>query len=57
MSDSQFEALLFMFVVGLFGLPLAAEKNGRVIRTIGMAWTAVWWLPPLAMLWVKGVFG
>ena len=61
MSDQQFFALWMMLLVGMFGLPVyfesEHESKHKATRIAGAVWAAVWWLPPLAMLWIKGVFG
>jgi hypothetical protein len=60
-SDMQFFALSMMLLVGMFGLPVYLEseyeRKHKATRIAGAVWIAVWWLPPLAMLWIKGVFG
>lgn len=60
MSEGQATAMFTMFAVGLIALPFAPEawnaKNMRP-RVAVIAWVAIWMLPPLATLWIKGVFG
>ena len=61
MSDQQFFALGMMLLVGMFGLPVYIEseyeRKHKAVLIAGTVWIAAWWLPPLAMLWIKGVFG
>ncbi len=61
MSDQQFFALCMMLLVGMFGLPVYIEseyeRKHKAVLIAGTVWIAAWWLPPLAMLWIKGVFG
>ena len=53
----QEEALWVMFLVGAMGTPVFIESEHEEFRVAAAVWVAVWWLPPLVMLWVKGVFG
>ena len=58
MSDGQDLALWMMLVVGVPGAGMATLcENSKKVRIAGVAWAAVWWLPPFVMLWIKGVFG
>ena len=50
-------ALTLMPLAGMFGLHLFFEARTKAVRIAGAVWGAVWWLPPFAMLWIKGVFG
>jgi hypothetical protein len=56
MSPEQGAMLWLMFIIGLAGMPMVFEGKG-IMPKIGYAWMAFWWLPPLAIVWVKGVFG
>ena len=57
MSDEQVIALMLMLLAGILGLPVYFEGKHKATRIAGAVWVAVWWLPPLAMLWIKAVFG
>ena len=57
MSDEQVLALMLMPLAGMLGLPFYFEGKHKATRIAGAVWVALWWLPPFAMLWVKGVFG
>ncbi len=57
MSESQFFALLFMAIVGFAGVPVFIDGGRKRWRIAGAVWAVAWWLPPLVLLWVKGVFG
>lgn len=58
MSEDQFVALWMMLVIGMPGVLVAIDScASKRVRVAGGVWVALWWLPPLAMLWVKGVFG
>ena len=73
MSDGQVIALWLMLFIGAGGgLPVLCSKEwsigrdmvpysgylyGKKWRIAAAVWVAAWWLPPLALLWVKGVFG
>ena len=57
MSDQQLIALILMLLVGAFGFAAYFEGRTKASRIAGMMWVAAWWLPPLVMLWIKGVFG
>jgi len=50
-SDQQVIALM------LLGFPAYFEGRTKAVRVAGAVWIAAWGLPPLAMLWIKGVFG
>jgi len=56
-SDMQFGALLLMAIVGFAGVPVFIDGGSKRWRIAGAVWAAMWWLPPLVLLWVKGVFG
>jgi hypothetical protein len=58
-SDMQFGALFVMLVVGIPGVIAAVEppRVSKRIRIAGMVWVVFWWLPPLTLIWIKGVFG
>jgi hypothetical protein len=56
-SESQFFALLFMAIVGFAGVPVFIDGGRKRWRIAGAVWAVAWWLPPLVLLWVKGVFG
>lgn len=53
----QAGALWLMLFVGAFGIPVFADSEHKAIRIAAAVWVALWWLPPLAMLWIRGVFG
>jgi hypothetical protein len=55
----QFGALWAMLLIGIPGACAAFEPAGgsKRVRIGGVAWVALWWLPPMTMLWIKGVFG
>ena len=57
--SEQAGALWAMFFIGIPGVLVALGDPfvSRGVRIAGGVWVAVWWLPPLVMLWVKGVFG
>lgn len=57
MNDEQVIALILMPLAGMLGLPLYFEGKHKATRIAGAVWVAVWCLPLLAMLWIKGVFG
>ena len=58
MSEMQFRVLGAMLFIGIPGVLVAMEpSNSRKLRIAGAVWTALWWLPPLVLLWIKGVFG
>ena len=57
MSDEQVLALWVMIFVGPIGFIAYLEGKHKAIRIAGVVWVVAWWLPPLAMLWIKGVFG
>ena len=57
MSDQQVIALMLMPLAGFLGFPAYFEGRTKATRIAGAVWVAAWWLPPLVMLWVKGVFG
>ncbi len=57
MSEAQFFALLLMAIVGFAGVPVFIDGGSKRWRIAGAVWAAMWWLPPLVLLWVKGVFG
>ena len=57
MSDQAF-ALLVMLLVGFLAIPVCgAAEDSKKVRIAAGVWVAVWWLPSLTMLWIKGVFG
>jgi len=39
------------------GFPAYFEGRTKAVRVAGAVWIAAWGLPPLVMLWIKGVFG
>ena len=49
--------LWVMFLVGAMGIPVFVESGRKATRIAGAVWIAVWWLPPMAMLWIEGVLG
>ena len=59
MSDMQFGALFFMILIGIPGVIATVETPiiSKRIRIAGMVWVVFWWLPPLTLIWIKGVFG
>ena len=58
MSDQQQITLCMMFVVGMVGFLLfESPNNSKKLRIAGGVWAVVWCFPPMAMLWIKGVFG
>ena len=59
MSDMQFGALWAMLLIGMPGACAAFEPAGgsKRVRIGGVVWVALWWLPPMTMLWIRGVFG
>jgi hypothetical protein len=56
-SEAQFFALLLMAIVGFACVPVFIDGGSKRWRIAGAVWAVVWWLPPLVLLWVKGVFG
>jgi hypothetical protein len=56
-SESQFVALWLMAIVGLACVPVFIDGGSKRWRIAGAVWAVVWWLPPLVLLWTKGVFG
>ena len=57
MSVDLIIALILMLFVGNLAISLIAEAETRRGRIAAGVWVAVWWFPPLVMLWIKGVFG
>lgn len=58
MSDGQELALWAMLVVGIPGMAVATTReNSKKLRISGAVWVVFWWLPPLTLVWTKGVFG
>ncbi len=57
MSDEQVIVLWMMLLVGFLGFPAYFEGRTKAVRVAGAVWIAAWGLPPLALLWIKGVFG
>ena len=58
MIDGQVMALCVMFLVGFVGLAWTEQRNSpKKLRIAGLVWAVAWWLPPLTLLWIKGVFG
>jgi len=55
--ESQVFALMFMAIVGFACVPFFIDGTSKRNRIAGAVWAAVWWLPPLVLLWTKGVFG
>jgi hypothetical protein len=57
-SDGQMMALWIMLLIGIPGVLVAMDSSiTKRIRIAGAVWVVVWWLPPLVLLWIKGVFG
>ena len=60
MSDGQSLALFMMMVIGAFGLtaiPFSMDSDNKWLRVAVALWIFIWMSPPLAVLWIKGVFG
>lgn len=58
MMPDNVAALAIMFCVGYAGaLALVDRERKRWVTVAGAIWITVWCLPPLAALWIKGVFG
>lgn len=56
MDAGQVVAMSGMFIVGYAGVFTFIEGK-TWLRIAGSCWIAFWWIPPLATLWIKGVFG
>lgn len=60
MSDGQSLALFTMMALGAFGLtaiPIVMDSDNKWLRVAVALWGFIWLFPPLAVLWIKGVFG
>ena len=58
MSDDQVLVLWGMVLVGWLGTIVGAyTEDSKKVRIAAGVWVVFWWLPPLTMLWIKGVFG
>jgi hypothetical protein len=58
MSAAQVVSLFLMFFVAIGGVLFFLDGNlSRKSKTFLVAWTIFWGFPPLAVLWIKGVFG
>lgn len=60
MSESQGFVLIVMAFIGAFGgvlAPIAFDSGSKLFRYLVIGWVVVWTFPPLALLWIKGVFG
>lgn len=72
MTDAQILSLFMMLLIGFFSVPVLCSKDWRIgsdmvlysgyvyskkWRIAAAIWLVFWWLPPLLLLWVKGVFG
>ena len=57
MNPEHGMALWLMFIVGFLGVVGFLEPCSKRTRIAGGVWIAFWCFPPLALLWIKGVFG
>ena len=72
MSEGQAMVLWLMFIIGIFSVPVLCSSYWRIgsdmvlyrgydyskkWRIAAAIWLVFWCFPPLAILWIKGVFG
>lgn len=55
MTGYQIAALFVGIFGGMLFLMTASENESKGLRFFGLAWLALWCIPPLVVLWLKSV--